>query len=405
MHFKHTYISLLSLILLSSFSVVQQNEIAIDIKLLSTQTYFEVGHTISLEFSISEDAKPLLYCTNSYGSTLISPSFENNILNYKIPQNISSKSGTVSWKLQHNDTSISGQLIITPKLEAEIMETYIGPPSIEAGGSDYTMLVVIPTDSLDNPLPENTVVNAKYQFLKTETENVIRTKNLIAYQNIYSHKESGRMLVSSENLHTNSKEFTIIVYPAIPTNFSISAKQPHDYADGNQITIFKTSVIKDKQDNIVVDGTYVDFFITNEKGNVLRTSGTTINGVAISKMIHPDYKTKWSIKAYVNGISESDTITLNYKQVIDDFIVTFSKSNRTITIGPLQSFMKQMIPNGLHVKLLVYKNNIVVDTKVKTTVDGYVHFNLKPDILKNDNYDLSIKTAGLEKTFKSITLW
>jgi len=83
----------------------------------------------------------------------------------------------------------------------------------------------------------------------------------------------------------------------------------------------------------------------------------------------------------------------------------FSKNNRDITVGPLQSFMGQMIPDGLQVKLLVYKDNSLLNTVVKTSYNGFVNFNLKPDLLKDDTYTIKIKTAGLEKTFDAIKLW
>ncbi|WP_299886014.1 hypothetical protein [uncultured Lacinutrix sp.] len=406
MHLKYTHILFFGLILLSSFTLIKQSETALDIKLLTAQTEFKVGSDIELKFSVSQNAKPLLYCSNSYGSTVIDPIIENNVVKYKIPPNINSKIGIVNWKLiKNNSTMLSGQFHLNPKQEVATMETYIGPPSIEAGGIDFTMLVVIPTDSLDNPLAENTLVTAKHQFLSTEDNEAIFTKNLISYKNIYSQKESGRMLVSSESLTVNSKEFTVTVFPAIPADFTVLAKRPHDYADGNQITIFETSIIKDKQGNIVIDGTYVNFFVTNEKGNVLKTSGTTINGTAIAKMIHPDYETKWTIKAYVEGMAESNTIAIDYKKVIHDFEVDFSKNNRAITIGPLQSFMKQMIPDGLQVKLLVYKNDKLIEALSKTTIDGYVLFNLKSDLFKNDKYNIVIKTAGIEKKYNSKALW
>jgi hypothetical protein len=165
------------------------------------------------------------------------------------------------------------------------------------------------------------------------------------------------------------------------------------------------SVIKDKHNNVVSDGTYVSFYITNDKNNSLKTSGTTINGVATAKMIHPDYETQWSIKAYVDGMAESEVITLNYHQVIDNFEVNFSKTNRDITVGPLQSFMKQMIPDGLQVKLSVYKDDILLETLHKTSIDGYVNFNLKPNSIKNDTYRIVITTAGLEKTVNALQLW
>ena len=328
MQLKHTYLFLLGLILLSSFAVIQQNETINKIELLTTQTDFEVGTNIVLKFSISEVEQPLLYCSNSYGSTVISSTLKNNTLEYFIPENITKKIGVVNWKLLTKNESISGQFNINPKSEVATLETYIGPPSIEAGGTDYTMLVVIPTDSLDNPVPTNTLVKAKHQFLASEETNDIFTKNLISCRNMYSKKESGRMLVSSESLGINSKEFTINVMPAIPTDFKISATRPHEYADGNQITTFTTSILKDEQNNVISDGTFVTFFITNSEGNILKTTGTTIDGVATSKIIHPDYADSWKIKAYVDGMAESDNISLNYKQVIEDFDVAFSDQNR-----------------------------------------------------------------------------
>ena len=405
MQLKRTYLFILALILLSSFSVMQQNEASENIKLLTTTTDFEVGSSVILKFTASESENPLLYCSNSYGSTVISSTVKNNIFEYHIPENITRKIGTVNWTLLTEATSLSGKFNINPKAEVATMETYIGPPSIEAGGDDYTMLVVIPSDSLDNPIPTNTLVNAKFQFLASEENEDIFTNNLIAWRNIHSKKESGRMLVSSESIGINSKEFTINVMPAIPTDFKISATRPHQYADGNQVTTFTTSIIKDKQNNVVSDGTFVTFFIKNKNEYILKTTGTTIDGIATSKMIHPDYEDNWSIKAYVDGMSESNSISLGYKQVITDFEVDFTKNNRLITVGPLQSFMQQMIPDGLHVKLHIYKNNTKIETLTKTAFNGYVTFKLKPAIYENGNYDFSIETAGLNKEFKTKKLW
>lgn len=402
---KRTYIFVLGLILLSSFAIVQHNDATNPIQLVTTQTDYNVGKPIVLKFTASEVEKPLLYCSNSYGSTLVSAIAEEGTLQYIIPENIIKKIGVVNWIVLDKNKSAAGQFNIIPKAEVTTMETYIGPPSIEAGGTDYTMLVVIPTDSLDNPVPTNTKVNARFQFLASEENYDIFTNNLIAWRNINSKRESGRMLVSSESLGINSKEFTINVWAAIPTDFKISAKRPHNYADGNQVTTFNTSVIKDKQDNVVSDGTFVTFFITNDHGNILKTTGTTINGVAHSKIIHPDFKDNWSIKAYVDGMAESDTIALSYQSVIEDFDVTFANKNREILVGPLQSFMEQMIPDGLHVKLLIYKDNVLIDTIIKTSFNGYVTFNLKPAVYQNDTYSFSVETAGINKTFNNKKLW
>ena len=122
-------------------------------------------------------------------------------------------------------------------------------------------------------------------------------------------------------------------------------------------------------------------------------------------MIHPDYGTQWQIQAYVNGMAESNTISLNYKQAITYFEVLFSENNREITIGPLKSFMEQMIPDGLAVKLQIYKNNTIIESMTTTSIDGYAQFKLKANLIENDDYTIVIQTAGIEKTFKNTTLW
>jgi hypothetical protein len=375
------------------------------ITLLTNRTEFEVGNKVVLKFSSSNQNKPILYCSNSYGSTLIKPRYERGKLVYQLPENISTKIGVINWELLNTSKPLTGKLNITPIAKVATMETYIGPPSIESGGSDYSMLVVIPTDSLDNPVPTNTLVNVKNQFLDNEETHEIFTKNFVAFRIIHSPKKTGRMLVSSECLGTNSKEFTVNVSAAIPTNFYISVTRPHNYADGNQITTFSTSVIKDKSGNIVSDGTFVTFIIKNLKGNILKTVGLTIAGVATSKMIHPEYPDSWNVKAYVEGAAESNSISLNYNQVIQDFKVEFFDDNRKISVGPLQSFMQQLIPDGLHVKLNIYKDNAFVSTLTKTSFNGYVHFKLKPAIFEKGTYTFSIETAGLTKNIKNKKLW
>ncbi|MFI1773307.1 hypothetical protein [Thalassobellus citreus] len=400
MKIKFTYLLIISMVFSSFTSTVKNNDA---FKLLTTSTEFEAGSSISLKFSNESSEKPNLYLSNSYGSTIIKPNTESGILNYQIPQTISNKTGIVNWKLL-STSSLSGKFKITSKQKVASMETYLGPPSIEAGGTDYAMLVVIPTDVLDNPLTDSTKVNVKHQFLENQNDEDILIKNNIAYKNIYSETKTGRILVSSECLGINSKEYTINVLPAIPTDFSISYQRNHDYADGNQITSFSTSTIKDKHGNIVSDGTYVEFFINNTSKNILKTFGTTINGIAKAKMIHPDHEDNWTVKAFIEGMAESNSITLAYKPVITNFDVAFSSNNRIITIGPLKSFMNQMIPDGLEVSLSIYENNTKLKTLYKSSFEGFATFKLDTNNAPSSTYTFIIKAAGIEKTHSNIKL-
>ncbi len=404
---KQTYLYLFCLICISYISPGQNSIKKTDsIQLISLKTHFEAGSKIVLRFSSLGKNNPVLYCSHNYGSTLIKPNIKSpTVLSYEIPSHLSNKSGMINWSLSSNNSSISGQLKIRPKTKVHRMETYLGPPSIEAGGRDFTMLVVIPTDNLDNPLKPETPVLVKHQFLANETSTEIKTDQLIAFKNIFSPNISGRMILSSESFGKNSKEYDVNIVPAIPTNFTISVKRNHGYADGNQITSFITSIIKDSLGNTVSDGTYVSFFIRNKKQAILKTSGTTILGVATAKMIHPDQEAYWTIKAYIQGISESNTIAIKYTQVITDFDIQFSTNNRTITVGPLTSFMDQMIPDGLHVHLVLLKGKKEIGIITKTSKDGFVKFNLAPGIYKKDTYNFQIRAAGITKNRQAKKIW
>ena len=399
MKIKNTFLLFLScLLFFSSYS--QEN-----IKLITTETQFIAGETIVLDFASNLEKKFQLYCTNSYGTTLLNAEIKNSKLRYTIPLYITSKRGIVNWKLLAKEKPISGMLTIIPNIKPVALETYVSPTSIDAGGKNFTMFVVIPTDSLDNPLKENTAVTIQQQFLSEEKAAAILTNNLIAYKKIYSPLKSGRILLSSASLGLNSKEYSVNIMPAISTNFKIFAKRNHQYADGNQITTFSTSVIKDNNNNIISDGSFVDFFIKNKKGNILKTSGKTINGVGFAKITHPEYEDKWSVKAYIIGMSESNTIALSFKKVIENFTVKFSNNNRELKVGPLQSFMNQMIPDGLKVTLTISKDGKLIDTIVQKSINGFVNFNLDANIYKNKTYNLVVSVAGIKQFFNSKKLW
>ncbi|MDP5081626.1 MAG: hypothetical protein NWP87_03145 [Winogradskyella sp.] len=381
---------------------MQTHDVSSNYTLLSQQDAYTAGDAIVLHFSSTGNADVSLYCSNSYGSVLLNPVATKDELSFKIPESISKKSGVLNWQLISNKTELTGQVDIKPKSKINSIESYLGPPSIEAGGTDFTMLVVIPTDDLDNPLIDSTQVAIKHQFLTNNTVSDVFTEHGFGYKNIYSEIKSGRILISSESLDLNSKEYDVNVVPAIPTNFEITSERIHDYADGNQITTFRTSVIKDRYDNIVSDGTFVTFFITNKDGYKSKTSGATINGIATAKLLQPEQEEQWTLKAYVEGMANSNTIVLDYKQAVEDFEVVFSDDKRTITIGPLKSFMNQRVPDGLRVQLSIYKNGILEDESIENSLNGMAKFHLNPDRFPMGIYKLEFTTAGIKKTYTEV---
>ena len=157
MSYKPIYISIiLAVLLVSGFSMKQETENS-SYGLVATNSTYTAGEEVSLVFNFEGSSDVFLYCSNSYGSVVIQPKV-GKTLKFEIPKVVSEKSGTMNWELHSTSKLSSGQIQIQPKKEIKSLETYIGPPSIEAGGTDYTMLVAIPTDGLDNPLMDSTKV-------------------------------------------------------------------------------------------------------------------------------------------------------------------------------------------------------------------------------------------------------
>ena len=398
---------ILSLILLGCSSKKEEQPkqfIYPKIELVANVNNSVAGDAVAVSFKTDTSIKDLkLQVKNAYGNVVLSPEHsENELMVFKIPKNFTRIAGPCRWKLiLKGHTLRYGKFdISTNAYKATYVESYFGPRSVTAGYNDYSMLTISPTDAYDNPLDNGTEVTVKHQFQENIDELKITTESFFAFYNVRSTLQSGRILVSSECNGTNSKELATIVYPSNATDFSISSSSAHNFADGNQIITFTSDIIRDEFGNTVTNGTLVTFVIKNENDSYLYTIGTTINGIAEAKTLHPDKASKWEIQAFVTGAAESNTTEFAFKPAIKDYPVHFSKGNRNIDIGPFESFMKQLIPDGLLLQLDIYDaDGVFVASKKTTTKNGVCSIFLGEHYLAEGDYILKLKAAGITKEF------
>lgn len=369
-------------------------------QLLRNDSLFVAGNPIYIGFvSGTTNAKPKLFINHSYGKTLLDCNYYQKNYIFKIPEIYATKTGTISWHLINNSKTVSsGQFTIAPNDQTKTkLENYLGPRSILAGGSEFTMLVTVPTDKFDNPKSDKTTVFINHQFLDKLTLLELKTEHFITWYNIYSPLKSGKIFISSQCDKTATKEIETKVYPNNATNFQIFFTQDHSYADGNQITSFSTSIIKDKFNNMVSDGTLVSFIIKTKNNSVLKTFGNTINGIARAQILHPNHADIYAVSGYVTGLAQSNTLLLNFKSIINDFDYNFSNNNRTLTVGCLKSYMNQIVPDGVKVSVKVFHNNILINTLTEDTSKGFAVFNFDKAFYTKNNYVFEISTLGLTK--------
>jgi len=363
--------------------------------LKTKQTMFKAGTRISLDFEVSNAAPLQLLLHAAYGSTLL----DSETGTFILPAFITKKRGTIGYRLFYKkEVLVKGSLEIMSNAETlPKLESYSGPPSCNAGGKEHTMQVVIATDHYDNPLPDSTAVHMKQQFLTLKKEKISYSKDLMAWTMIPSYTTAGRLLISSKVGITTSKEFAVEIQPSIAEDFQIKSVRKHQYADGHQITEFHTSMIKDAFGNTISNGTLVDFNIQNTNGAILRTQASTINGIAKAKIVHPDHQDTWAIKALIPGMAESNLLKLDYAAVLHDFEVHFNASQQAIRVGPLLSFMEQLIPDGAIVVLKVTQQGSLITQKMKTSLNGMVHFRLNKENYPSGTYEIQVQAMGVQK--------
>lgn len=357
------------------------------------------GDTITLKFEFTGKGNPDLILENSLGTTVIPGIREKDELWYALPTQFTQKSGFCKWQLISNKNISASGIIEISSLERPLkMETYMGPRSIYAGTTDYAMLVNVPTDIYDNPAKDGTPVEIKRQILTNKESFETTTEDLISWKRLFSVEKTGRMLVTASAAGSNTKELTVDIYPSQAIGFELYFKRNHEYADGNQIIVFETSMIKDKYGNIITDGTLVTFQVTNKNGLKLKTEGTSINGIAMAQMLHPEIEEKWNVEAYVTGSANSEPILIDFKPAIKSYDVTISEDGRTILVGPILSFMDQLHPDGIPIDIMISnekKQQFLV--KRKASVNGFTEFELTGEKFNAGTYQLEVTIAGIIK--------
>lgn len=349
------------------------------------------GDTIQFTFDTTS-AEALLILKNAYGSTAIKA--EANSV-FKVPQFMADKSGILKWKFVDQKKLRSGEINIIPRTTPKLIETYFGPRSIQAGDDDFSMLVSIPTDSLDNPLADGTAVSISEYFQGNLVEQEFKMEHMFAWKNVTTREKAGKITVATSAASVAGKEMITNVYPSLASDFSISTVSEHLYADGNQVLQLITSTITDEFGNIVSDGTSVEFVAETRNDLKLKTSASTVNGVATAQLLHPEVPSTWKIQANVTGMAISNMVIVEFEPVLTE--IPYHINDREIKVGPLKSYMNQLLPDGADVYLLLQLENKGSYREKLPTRDGKVNFSIPRTIDLHDIREIIVESMEVQQ--------
>ncbi|MEP0263736.1 hypothetical protein [Dokdonia sp.] len=405
MHFKKRYIILICIAFISGIGILlsfQEQETPTfpesnaSAKVLLPSDRIIAGRPLVLD--IETDAiYPQLLLEGSYGTTILLVDIESIGTTVIIPESYTKHAGMLQYTVIENETILDqGSFYVHPDTsQLAAIENYVGPRSIMANERDYSMLVSIPTDHLDNMLPDGTTVNINTHFKETTTPLVHELKNNIAWQRIPAPLQSGRITIAGTLQDVSSKELVIDVFPDIATDFTITTDRIHPYADGNEVMTLQSSQIKDTHGNVISDGTLVTFYIKDSLGRYWETTGSTIQGYAFAKALHPQIPSSWTIKAGIEGIAQSDPVKVTFDSFLKEIPVTSSKNGQEIVVGPITSYLGQIIQDGIEIQLSTAPIEYV---STMLSESGMAYFTIPQETFTNTSGQITIEALGISKT-------
>ncbi|WP_370174737.1 hypothetical protein [Leeuwenhoekiella palythoae] len=374
------------------------------IQLVTTKGTFQAGESIQLKFETEASDLKLLLVSN-LGTMLVSPETEQAFKTFTVPEALSTSAGELNWVLINNAVELQkGSItIVADTSQIAAIETYLGPQRIAAGGIDYAQVTLIPTDRYDNVLPDHTELAFTTSFnSKTQTEKIEIQKS-IAWKNIFSTKQTGRIFNAARIEEVSSKLQTIYVDANLAQDFNITVERVHHFADADQIAVLKTDVIKDRFGNTIPDGTLVNFLIKTDTGGILQATGNTLNGSATSQIKHPEQPQQWEIQAFITGIAASNIVPLSFSAALDTIPTKWNSTENILTVGPLNGKLNQIVPEGTRVKLLI-KNENQTYTLTQKTQTGTASFYLDPAVYQSGTFIFKVQVLGVTQTLEPITI-
>ncbi len=347
---------------------------------------------------------PTMLVRSTSGTHLISSSptlSTDKVVTYEIPESITRKSGLLHWVVISGQQSTKGQITITPDTLTEDIEVYIGPTTLTAGMPESSMTTALLTDRYDNLLADNHPA-----LLTTSIQGVIQQTDLSVNHGVVSSlhdapSRAGIIYTTLSSDLSHSEEYSYQVNAAVATHCVLTAHRQHSYADGSTPLTLMTQRLVDKYANPVENGTLVTFTAVDTRSNISQAQTYTIDGIAKSTLVHPAYATGLSIHANIHNL-KSNTIELQFEEVMRSLPLHLD-SLGVLTVGPLQSYMEQMIPDGLPIEINLYAHDHNIYTTTLYSQKGKVTLDLNNVIITplDTSLIISVEAAGLKQTISN----
>lgn len=257
----------------------------------------------------------------------------------------------------------------------EPLVPFVGPKSIVADGEDHAMVVVLASDRFGSPVRARSEIglSALRHTGATETGGVEVT-GLVAWQRLFSGTVSGRTAVSTAIGGVQGPVADLDEVAGRPAEIVLNAPEGGPLlADGRRLHRIQTGQLRDRFDNLVTDGTVVEFRMDTVDGR--RTSSApTVDGRAEVWIEAPAAPGVVQVVASSSGTA-SEPLDVEYRPAVERIParVSTTETGAVVEIGPVGLVDGGWIPDGTRVDLTMPGQRTVGGS----TVDGRVTFELR----------------------------
>jgi hypothetical protein len=337
-----------------------------------------------------------------------------------VPQISDSSQGEAIFSLGSNWTQYAGALKLTaraggvettrtvnviPGPAADPILPLVGPRSIVADGEHWTMVVAVPMDEFGNAVAEGTqtAIHVQHpvapgQLPESAQEHIAaETRHQLTWARIYSGHTAGQTSISVTADDAHSPERSIREMPGPPVAVDISANPAILAADGRQLVFLSTGQIKDQFDNILLEGTSVNFLATEPNGSRRIIPATIVDGRAYATLQSSSEPGTMTVKSWIAGV-ESGNVNITFEEgpAISAFSVAINiaEDELFLSAGPLVAALNQLVPDGTDVTFTLTGPNGFSAEHVAQTDFGYVVTPIRRAGLPSGQYRLEASAGS-----------
>lgn len=267
-----------------------------------------------------------------------------------VPGSALSSSGVVTIIATTATGAGRGTFEVTPRAAVGPLIPLAGPRSVVADGAHWTMVSVLPTDEFGNGVVDGTPVLLDVRRADGTTERIEATiEELGVGVRVLSGTTAGVMTIRTTVDGAIGPEVEVAEVPGPPVAFTAVWDVEHERADGRSIGIVRTSRLRDRFGNVLLDGTAVRLQGSSPDGRFSMTA-VTIDGRATFHVEAPARPGAVSGTVEVGGV-RAPIESIEAAAALEDFGIelTTGPLGVEVTIGPVVTLLGGFAADGTEV--------------------------------------------------------